>query len=122
VVGELGQVRFRVLVHPLERLADLAMESDSTGRRQLVVENVADEGVREAKPPGRGRGHDSFGDCALKELKGPVRREPAYERDRIEAELSTEDGRERQDAPALLGQPSQPMVDHCTDAVRDRES
>ena len=45
VVGELRQVALRVQF--LQRLADLAVQADAARRAQLLVQRLADEGVRE---------------------------------------------------------------------------
>ena len=47
VVRQLRQVALRVQL--LQRLADLAVEADAAGRAQLLVQRLADQGVREAE-------------------------------------------------------------------------
>ena len=64
MVGELGQVRLGVArVQPLESLADLAVQLDSAGRTELVVEDIPDEGMREPQPTSGGRGGWHLADC-----------------------------------------------------------
>jgi hypothetical protein len=122
VVGELAEVRLWLLVDALERLADLPMEPKPAGRGQLVVKDVADQLVREAEAIGRSRGHNALGGCVGHELENLGRRGLANKPERFEAELATEDGSECQNGPALLGEPSETVIDHRTNAMRDRKS
>src|SRR4029453_4625038 len=58
VVGELRQVGLRVAgVHRLQVFADFAVQADSAGGRELLVERVSDErmGEPEGAPGGAGR-------------------------------------------------------------------
>ena len=124
MVSELCEMRPWIgRVKSLERLGGEAVERDPPRARQLLVESVADQGVREAEPPGRA-GHLADDPCRHRLVEPFERlagRQAAHRLEGAEAELAAEHACERQDSSAVLRQAAQPPPNHLANALRNAE-
>ena len=124
VVGQLGEVPVELGgVDRLERFGHAAVKAHPVSRRELVVEHLADERVREPEVAG------SAGDVRerLRSEGLPERvREPLPAPPRpthcehVACELAADDGRDGEHPPAVLREQAEALRHHRPDPQRDR--
>ena len=121
-MGQLGEVRFGVArIELFERVPHPAVQLHASSGCKLVVESVADKHVREAHPTGLGRhvGHHALARSFVEDLEQLITTHVAYSLERGEIELAPEHRGENEDEAAVLGQVSQPPLDHCAHPFRN---
>src|SRR6266576_6940609 len=105
-MSQLGEMWLGVVsVQSLEHLANLFVQLHPFQTRELVVQDVAYERVREAEPSHDARqlGHEPGGHCFINHPKEVNRREAARSFEAFEVELSALHGSEREDVDATPG-------------------
>ena len=110
-------------MHALKELAHLLMELESPGRREVVVQRLADELVRERVAPGGSRqlGDDPDGGCLPEDVEQSGRAEPARLLEEVEIELATDDRRDPEDSDRLVRQARHAAPDQNADLLRDAQ-
>jgi hypothetical protein len=110
---------WRLAVQTFERFDREPVQPDSPGRREAVVERVADQHVREPQPAGTRRhvGHEPCGHRLVERLEQRVLRHLAHPRERRSRELASEHGRKLEHAVAFHGEVSEAPGDHVPDAL-----
>ena len=114
MVRELGEVRLRVIgVELLERRCDPAVQREAATRAQLVVQGVANQGVREAQAPGSARhvDDDARRGRLVEQLEDVPAGAFAHPLERIDPELATEDRRHDQELVAILREVAETPAD-----------
>ena len=100
VVSELCEVRLRISrVEHLERFGDRAMQAQPPRSRELLVQRVPDQDVREAEASARlgNAAHQPRGRRLLESREELVLLEPTDPPEQIGVELPADDGSQRQD-------------------------
>ena len=119
VIRELRQVGFRRgAVQSLETIGDTSVQVHALARRQLVVERLAYEVVREAVPAhgcARSPQQEAFGGCLVECVAEYCGVEIAGGAEEVDAEFRTDGGTDGQDAPRLLRQSRQAPADDRAD-------
>jgi hypothetical protein len=125
VVAKLRQVRLGILgVEVLQHLADPTVHPHAPPGREVIVERVPHEAMREAKPSS-GAGHlrqHVGGDGLVEHLENPIRAQLADSADGIHGELSAEDRCQSQQLRAPIGETIQAPADHAAHALGDRRA
>ena len=121
---ELGEVLGIVSVHLLERLADLPVQANALGRRQLRVERVPDQPVREPEAPDRaGHLRDEPGRPGLVEQldqRVPIAAGDPLER--ADAELTADHGSRLQQLDSFVPERLQATVNRLPHGVGQRQA
>ena len=109
-------------VHALDRLADPPVQLQPGLDRQLLVEDVTDEGVREAVRAAGAwlLGHDAEGRRLRQRTQDTLRSQLAGGPDQRQVELPAHHRGGRQHPDSVGGQRREPPLDHRPHAARDR--
>ncbi|HEX8927883.1 MAG TPA: hypothetical protein VGA45_03125, partial [Actinomycetota bacterium] len=96
------------------------MEPAPLPARQLVVQRLADQGVREAEAarPGAGLGHQAGVHRLLQRVHHLVGRQAGGAGDHVQVELPALDAGHRQALGDRVREPVQPPADHVPDPLR----
>jgi hypothetical protein len=122
MMGELGELRLQVVGAELgQGRPHLVVEPPSLPARQLVVQRLADQGVREpeAARPGAGLGHQAGVHRLLQRVQDLVGRQAGGAGDHVEVELPALDAGHREAGVDGVREPVQPPADHVPDPFRD---
>jgi hypothetical protein len=124
VLGELGQVRLGIgRVQRLEGLGDRAVQANPPRGREVLVQRVAHQDVRETQAPARlgHRPHEPGGGRFVESVEQVVLLQPADAGDHVGIELTADHGGEGEHLTAPIGLPLQAAPDHFHDSLGDRE-
>jgi hypothetical protein len=119
-LGEMGIGVVRVKAR--QDCAGPPMQPHALDCAHVLVDRVADERVREAKPAGYPRGlvHHSSGDGFLEALEDLARGPAAQGSECADIKFPSQDGCERERAPTSLAESLQAPRDHRSDSLRRR--
>ena len=120
VVRELGRVRLGIRrVDPFEHLPDPAVRPGAPAGRKLLVERIANEAVREPKPPADLGDLDDHvgGQSRVQDVERLVAGDPP---EGEQGELAADDRCAHEQVGTGLGQVGQALRDHLPDGRRDR--